>query len=136
MVDRIAKYRVWIIAIVVVVSIISGPLTGKGSNSFLWRTVTPLIMGLGLPFFYALFSPMMITIEKIVLPPIVGFISLFVALVPYDRLIDVLGFYDSDYDRMINTPLANLVYYVPVASMAVCALYLFERYRWLQEVNR
>src|SRR5688500_12919192 len=77
MLNKIIKTRIWIIAITMVtVSFISGPLTGKGSSSQLLRFYTPILMGIGLPFLYALLSRDMIPLEKIILAPIVGFISL------------------------------------------------------------
>lgn len=120
----------------VTVSVISGPLTGKGSSSQLWRFYTPILMGIGLPFLYALLSRDMIPLEKIILAPIVGFISLTIITILYDRLINLLGLYDSEYDRVTNVPMANLAFYVPSVLCALLCLYLFERFRRQEELHR
>ena len=130
MLDKSAKNRIWIITITVVaVSMISGPLTGKGSDSQLWKFYIPLLMSIGLSFLYALLSRDMIPLEKIILPPIIGTLCLFMAAIPYDRLISVLGCYEDDYDHVTNVPMANLIFYVPCVSFVIFCLYLFERFR-------
>jgi hypothetical protein len=137
MLNKIIKNRVWvIITIVVIVSVISSPLTGKGSSSQLWRFYTPILMAIGLPFLYALLSHDMIPLEKIILAPIVGFISLTIITIVYDELIQMLGLYDNEYDRVTNIPMANLVFYVPSVLGAVLCLYLFERLRRREELHR
>lgn len=137
MLNKIIKNRVWvIITIVVIVSVISSPLTGKGSSSQLWRFYTPILMAIGLPFLYALLSHDMIPLEKIILAPIVGFISLTIITIVYDELIQMLGLYDNEYDRVTNIPMANLVFYVPSVLCAVLCLYLFERLRRREELHR
>ena len=93
-------------------------------------------MAIGLPFLYALLSHDMIPLEKIILAPIVGFISLTIITIVYDELIQMLWLYDNEYDRVTNIPMANLVFYVPSVLCAVLCLYLFERLRRREELHR